>query len=418
MRIRLLQGRETIEVTTDVMTLLNVSRVFANIDLGITIRSAQSAFDEDVCSIIIDWLRDLISCRIGGDEAVFREVIASVFFERPGEGHASRLETLMVYEARMWKKARQTIREVLIGLQVLDLPTKTEIGIQFARVYPRLVDAFLLVDREPDNSIMWFSVQIFTVPSVASYLVSRHDFLSLLVAILYSFFTDQLDVSRKHFILPPERHIGSIDLEAIAFKHKRHFHLLSDLGHIVANAPVQETVVREPRFLEELATFLDLFTGMNPSTRAVSQHVEYESEIWVTAFNLTIQVSKVCRFFGEVYQKASPEQMAVALNLMVARIAARLGVSSRNADTSDRHTVVLGRKTVVAAQFDVASEPVSFHYPLNWLLAEISKNISSLDSDVLLRSHIGKDFLGLINSILAEVGTNFTTIVEPTLRGL
>jgi E3 ubiquitin-protein ligase UBR1 len=403
-------------VTTDVTTLLSVSRVFSNIDLGITVRSAQSAFDEDVCGLIVDWLRDLISCRVGGDAGVFRELLASVFFGRPGEGHASRLETLMVYEARMWKKARLSLREILIGLIVHDLPTKTEIGIEFARVYPRLVDSFLLTDREPDNSILWFSVQIFTVPSVASYLVSHHDFLSLIVAILYSFFTEQLDTNRRHFILPPERHVGTIDPDSIAFKHKRYFHLLGDLGHIVANSSVQATVSREPRFLEEFATFLDLFTGMNPTTRAVVQHVEYESDVWVTAFNLTIQLAKTCRTFGEVFRKAAPDQMAVAIKLMIARIAARLG-ASRNESVVERHTVVLGPTTTTAIRFVVEKDPISFHHPLNWLLAEILKNVEALDDNALQRHGVAPSFRELVISIVSELGTTFMTVVEPALRG-
>jgi E3 ubiquitin-protein ligase UBR1 len=220
-----------------------------------------------------------------------------------------------------------------------------------------------------------FGVQVFTVPSVGAFLASQHHFLSHLISILYAFFTEQIDpVDRKHLVLPPNPTIRRIDPESPAFKQKRYFHVFSDLIHLIASAPVKRIICDTPSLMEDLAAFLDLFTSMNPHQRAVRTHVEYESDTWVTAFNVTIQLGKICRSFGEAYRLASPLELARGLSTLLARM---------GGPKAAFHSVAFGGVGYQLCEFDVARMPISFHHPLAWLFAEMVKNVEMLDSGAL-----------------------------------
>ncbi|EEB86883.1 hypothetical protein MPER_16009, partial [Moniliophthora perniciosa FA553] len=60
-------GREIIDMSTDVPRLLEMAQTIAQIDLGVTIRRAYDTFREQVASVIIEWLVDLTQCRLGTD---------------------------------------------------------------------------------------------------------------------------------------------------------------------------------------------------------------------------------------------------------------------------------------------------------------------------------------------------------------
>lgn len=254
-----------------------------------------------------------------------------------------------------------------------------------------------------------FGVQVFTVPSVAAYLVSRHGFLSRAISILVAFFTAQYNpITKKSLSTTPNPAIHKVDLDSPAIKQKRYFQLISDLDHLISAPTVQPLICDTPSLMTEFAQFLDLFTGMNPNKRAVSTHVEYESDSWVTAFNLTIQLAKLCRAFGEAYRRANALQLARALSLLLSRMAG---------PRANVHTVDFGGTSYQLIDFVVGSQTqgVSFHHPLALLFAEMVKNIQALDPSQL--ALIGVSSLREV--ALGRAGPlHFLAAMDPPLRAV
>lgn len=144
---------------------------------------------------------------------------------------------------------------------------------------------------------------------------------------------------------------------------------------------------------------------MNPNKRAISTHVEYESDTWVTAFNVTIQLGKVCRSFGEAYRLAKPVQLARALSSLLARMAG---------PRTNVHQVIFGGRVYQLIDFKVENSPVSFHHPLAWLFAEMVKNVEALDSAVLQAIGVGS----LRDIALGRAGQlHFLAAMDHPLRG-
>src|ERR1700761_1838199 len=123
---------------------------------------------------------------------------------------------------------------------------KEALATHFANVYHRIIDSYLLVDREPENSIKYFALRLFTVPSIAQHIVRNHSVVSRLLAIITAFFTNQ--ISNKRVIFPPTSK-GEIDVESYPFKSKRFMPVFSDLRFICSNESVQALIAKNPEFI-------------------------------------------------------------------------------------------------------------------------------------------------------------------------
>ena len=278
------------------------------------------------------------------------------------------------------------------------------VGVHFAQIYSSVAESYLLTDREPENSIITFGVQVFTVPSVSAFLVSDHGFLSRILCILYSFFTEQLEPDGKHLIFPPNISIRRIDPESEAFKQKRYFQIFGDLIHLISSAAVQSLIRSSTMLLDEFAAFLGLFTSMNTNKRVTGAHVEYESDTWVTAFNVTIQLGKVCRTLGEAYRTASSEELADGLDHLLGEMGGRQIAF---------HATEFGGVRYLLVNFSVGSEAVSFHHPLAWLYAEMVKNVEALDSEKL--QEVGVESLSAL--AMGRGDFKFLAAMDDPLRG-
>ena len=364
--------------------LVSVSRTIASIDLAVSVRHAASTFAEHMGGLLIDALLDLAQVTLLNTEPnLFRIRISHWLLSRHSPETRTPFETLLFYDARLWKRARMKLRELYVNLLTLGPVTKREIGSQFAYVYADLVETFLLNDREPDISVLFLSVQLFSVPSVATHLLNTRpngraapNFLAHLLDIMTSFFTEQRipDHNGRRLLLPPSPARLSIDPESSAFKHKRYFHLFHDFVHLISSPESQRIICGDTSHLHRFQRFINIFSNMTPMRRAIELHIEFESESWISAFNLTIQLAKACRAFGSAYAQASPQQLFDAL-LLLSNYSIPSGPDAQSVTT---HTVTWMGTTFELLHYDIKTESVSWHHPIQWLWTEISRQIKTV----------------------------------------
>ena len=139
-------GREIIEMSTDVTRLLEMAQTIAQIDLGVTIRRAYDTFREQVSSVIIEWLVDLTQCRLGTDTLILREIIAEEMLSArkrdvttathnsqallsiPDVRDPTRLDFLFLSHTRLWKKPRLSLKEIYTAILTLGRDHKLAVG--------------------------------------------------------------------------------------------------------------------------------------------------------------------------------------------------------------------------------------------------------------------------------------------------
>ncbi len=137
-------GREIIEMSSTTTRLLELGQTIAQIDLGVTIRRAYDTFREQVAAVIIEWLLDLTRSRIGTDQLILREVIATEFLSKRKQTYPrgftdshefvsdvvdpARLDWLLLYHTKLWKKPRLNLKEVYASLLTLSHEHKLAFG--------------------------------------------------------------------------------------------------------------------------------------------------------------------------------------------------------------------------------------------------------------------------------------------------
>lgn len=248
-----------------------------------------------------------------------------------------------------------------------------------------MVDAYLLVDREAETSIKYFALQLFTVPSVAFHIVRNHNLVSRLLAIITAFFTNQIEDKR---ILFQPSSSAEVDVDSFPFKSKRFMPVFSDLRYLCHNEPVQQLIAHNHDFLVQFANACQLFVCVNPNKRVLNSHVEYETDAWISVFNVTLSLSRVIKVYGEAFSRSSPAELVAAISTVMHKI---LMICTLSDDRLDRakflpisfHDVEFGGTSYNIIQFDVMEGWISFHHSLHWLLAELFKHVDTLGEESL-----------------------------------
>ncbi|KAK7048047.1 E3 ubiquitin-protein ligase, partial [Favolaschia claudopus] len=387
------EGRVVIANDVDAKRLLAIAHSLSQIDLGVTMRRAHDTFREQIVGVITEWLLDLTRSRLLQDTLVLREVLAKELLTQARTKlmhHAeipnrTRIDCLFLDHTKLWKRPRLALKETYAAILSVGRDYKLAVAGHFANVYHRVVDAYLLVDREAETSIKYFALQLFTVPSASAHIVRNHKLVSRILAIISAFFTNQ--ISDKRILYPPHP-LGTLDVEAFPFKSKRFMPVFSDLRYLCHTAPVQALIASHREYISQFARTCALFMCVNPNKRAAAAHVEYETDAWISVFNVTLSLSRVIKVYGEAFALATPAALAAAITTVVHHILMVCTLAEERLDRTkfdpvEFYDVDFGGRTYDVVKFDVLEGWVSFHHALHWLLAELFKHIGALDQTAL-----------------------------------
>ena len=412
-------------------------------------RRAFDTFREHMAAVIIEWLLDLLQCHVAGDKFVLKEVIAKEIFAPrrrdsgllyqeaatlyPEAHQGARLDWLFVYHPRLWKRPRLNLKQIYITILTMSRQNRLDVGklfvtikgssiltshtaVHYANVFHRIIDSYLLVDREAETSIKFFALDLFTVPSVAAHLVRESGVLSRLLAVISGFFTNQ--IASKRIIFPPDPN-HPMDVEAYPFRSKRYMPIFSDIRYICNNRSVQEIISRETTAVSEFAAVCAMFMGIQPNKRARGNHVEYESDSWINVFNVTLSLSRVVKAFGESFSASNTKALLSCIEIVMNQIRRVVGMEERRLDTSYYsppvfHTVTLDSIPYQVIDFDILSGWVSFHNAPQWLLAELFKQTHLLGEQEMSQIQVA-DLKTAIRAKFDEA--SILQVIEFPLRG-
>lgn len=301
-----------------------------------------------------------------------------------------RVDWTILFDLRLWKKARVDLRDLYISTVVTVPQFKRILGLRFAGLYTVLAQLYLIADREPDHSIINLSVQMLTTPSITEEIVERGNFLTSLIAILYTFLTSRqvghpLDVSPN----------ATLAFDAGSVTNRRMYHFFQDLKFLFSSKYVQGRLRTEERYLLQFLDLIRLPQGICPNVRAVGDHVEYETDAWIGASLLTREINRLCRHFAESFRSGedgddlnlSRAIRTVAKAAVVNAIGgervrfdqAEIKAETNFKDMSAFEFDLIERKHSMPSSLDglrysvvdfvVEKEPISFHHPLHYTLS-------------------------------------------------
>ncbi|GAB7341169.1 hypothetical protein MBLNU457_7464t1 [Dothideomycetes sp. NU457] len=308
-----------------------------------------------------------------------------------------RIDHLILYDLRLWRTLRVLLRHLYISTMITVPEFKRVLGLRFAGLYTMLSQLYLIADREPDHSIIHLSVQLMTTPSIAAEVIDRANFLTNLLAILYTFLTTRQvgypkDVSTR----------TTLALDAGTVTNRRLFHFYADIKYMFQSPFVREKIRTEPQYLMQFLDLVKLHQGICPNIRAVGDHVEYETDAWASATQLMREIVKFCRFVAQGFvlpsnnQNDLPMIMAAIRSVGATTTTASLGLEWQRFTTNELKSEIGFTKVegslssgsaITLPKVRVLHESMSFHHPLHYLLSwllQAGKSMSAFQARQLL----------------------------------
>ncbi|KAJ8911051.1 hypothetical protein NQ315_004698 [Exocentrus adspersus] len=306
-----------------------------------------------ICAIkLLTWLEKFLSHGEG-----FRKVFANVAL-RPQGMEPCIIKGILQRDSTLWKSARTQWHRLLISGMLLEYENKKALAKIFTKNYGQVMKDFIKDDHDHTYSISSLYVQLFTVPTLAHYLIANDDVLYILLNTFIS------ECSRKC------NKAGKLEFERIPSSpsFKRALFMLYDLRYLLSAIPEQWTDELRRSFLHGLSMMLNLLTmmqGMDAVTRQVGQHMEYEPE-WESGFNLHVKLAH-CISLAAEWCGTDKIVLVKAYRSVLKKLMENPCYEPNEAgevrELADHSTACL--------HYDVSLKPVSIHLPLTRFLAAL-----------------------------------------------
>lgn len=304
---------------------------------------------------LLSWLQNILSY-----SKHFREIFAEVVLQIKSHPTpcTSILEGILLRDSTLWKSARVHWHRLFIAGMLKEYENKKSFAEVFTKNYGSIMKEFIRDDHDHSFSVAALAVQIYTVPTIAHYLISHKDVLFVLLNTFWSECGSFLKDGKLEFQRGEQHHSN--------MTFKRAQFIIYDLNYLLSSVPDSWTNELRKGFLQGLYMFLKLLNamqGMDSVTRQVGQHMEYEPE-WETAFNLHIKLSAV---ITSMIKWCSTDELVLTksylktLTKIYENPCANLYDPCVVREIADHSTLCIN--------YDVSVKPVSIHLPLSRFLA-------------------------------------------------
>lgn len=191
---------------------------------------------------------------------------------------------------------------------------------------------------------------------------------------------------------------ATLAFDAGAVTNRRMFHFFMDLRWLFQSEFIHYKMRVEQRYLLQFLDLAKLHQGICPNVRATGEHVEYESDAWISASLIVKEVNKLCK---QVAVSFEPKPDVDDQNVHLQRAIRTVGqVTMINSFGYERKRFVAAElkddmawhvvgpldasgKTYSVPKHVVQTEPMSFHHPLHYLLSWLIENAKAMSRDDL-----------------------------------
>lgn len=335
---------------------------------------------------LLTWMQNLL-----GYSERLRAVFSSVVLaSSPSEGCI--IESILRKDTALWKSARLHWHKLFIAGMFIEYENKKEFAKVFTKNYGAIMKDFINDDHDYSYSVASLGVQIFTVPTLANYLMAHHD---VLYQLLNTFLSECSHKINKNGKLEFERNTSTLPF-------KRAQHVLGDIRYLLGCVPDTWNPELRVSFCHAVSLVLKILNymqNMDTVIRQVGQHMEYEPE-WETAFNLHIKlrplITKILLWCG-----SDSNVLKKVYRMTLKKIWENPVVDPARPNVPKE----LKGYNVSCIDYDVSIEAVSIHLPLSRFLAG-------------LHLYLDKYGLSFENSELQTEKQSPEQIIEPVLRAL
>nr|XP_056707151.1 E3 ubiquitin-protein ligase UBR1 [Euleptes europaea] len=296
------------------------------------------------------WLNKLMSY-----SSDFRQIFCQTCLEQINSKKPCRISTLMLWDAKLYKGARKILHELIFSSFFMEMEYKKLFAMEFVKHYKTLQRDYIRDDHEKQISVTAFSVQIFTVPTLARHLIEEQNVITVITETLLEELPEYLDKN------------GKFNFQGYSQeKLSRVYAVICDLKYILISKPTVWTEKLREQFSEGFRSFLKVLScmqGMEEIKRQIGQHIEVDPD-WEAAIAIQMQLKNVLLMFQEWC--ACDEKLLVTAYKECHAAVVRC---SANSSSREKMVIHLCGHSLESKHFKVSTDPVSIHLPLSRMLA-------------------------------------------------
>ncbi|XP_058984354.1 E3 ubiquitin-protein ligase UBR1 isoform X3 [Musca domestica] len=339
----------------------------ANQSLRVSVLHIRAVACQQFALQLLTWFQEFLV-----RHSTFRQIFARIVTDKKAPYC---IRHILEYDVALWKTARTCWHRLLISGMLMEYDNKMALAQEFSKNYATIVQDFISDDHDHSFSIVSLSVQLFTVPSIAHYLIARE---GIFYKLLHTFYHKSIEGYMQNKTLQFSKNVSTLG------HFKRAAYILYDLRYILCFKPDYWTDELREGFLEgckAMLRVLNAMQGMESVTRQTGQHMDYEPE-WECAFNLHIKLANTISLVLEWC--ATDKEVLTKLCVMVMRYLLQnmfiIGQTKKEVQKVAGHSAE-------CLMYDVASKPVSIHLPLSRFFAGIYLHLGTygLNFDMITR---------------------------------
>lgn len=219
----------------------------------------------------------------------------------------SRFQCLLSFDVRFCRATRINLHDIYIPIFAKNPKFSTMVVAQFLDVYDTIFTSFLMIDREPELSVMpILSTQLFSC-ATNDILILRHQNITDIITSIYRYLSMGLTTNMcKGYQIPDNRN-SSLCFNAL--KNRKWAHVLLDLTYIITRNPEADNIFTMFECFPIYVDLLALFQGKPTFEREAEKHVEYESQDYTVFFNAVSVISHLSENVGKVLSRLTKVQL-------------------------------------------------------------------------------------------------------------
>ncbi|GLE03517.1 hypothetical protein PINS_up012419 [Pythium insidiosum] len=314
------------------------------------------------------------------------------------------IQVMFLSDPYFRKEIVLVLYELYLKLQS-DKDPKLQFSLVFLKVYSRLMYKYFCGVGTRDESLFQYGVQIFTTPSIVSHLASL-GLLDILLDTLHRAIeiceTTTTTSATRIAATGARRDSGTpangspstssaasmrtLDCDHAILKFKRYGFVVDNFGYVMNIAAMSSRMLLDRDLVTKWLGSLRHMQGLDAHVRIQDghAHVTYETQTWFSAFNFHSYVSRLMTILckGLRQHEGDASEKVVMVNNVLTSFWEQLehsGVSLSDVPSNVWHCPTFGfgvssisplpHRADAIIKYDVASQPVSFHYPLHGFLA-------------------------------------------------
>uniref|UniRef100_A0A8C5MRZ6 E3 ubiquitin-protein ligase n=1 Tax=Leptobrachium leishanense TaxID=445787 RepID=A0A8C5MRZ6_9ANUR len=339
------------------------------------------------------WLNKLLSY-----SSDFRQIFCQVCLQEetvlysPSQVQMCFINVLILWDARFPKGVRKMFHNLIFSSFFIEIEYKKQFAIEFVKLYKEVQKEYMDDDRDRNISLTAFSVQVFTVPTLARMLIEEEQVIKVISETLMEVLIECLDSDNRFNFQGYSQD-----------RFCRAYAILCDLKYILICIPTSWSHKLMVNFLEGLKTFLYVLSciqGMEAIGRVTGQHVEMDSD-WEATITMQMQLKNVLMLMRE-WCSSDEEILLEAYALCHQAVLEYCNLGT----THPKQQIQMCGHSYESYRFRVSADPVSIHLPLSRMLAGLHALLSKAG------------YFDRLHHIIPPEEYELEQLIEPPLRCL